>query len=76
MIEILDEAADFNTSQKVADQAKMVFKKSWFSDIEIIKIFGLVSHGEYDEQELLKRDKTQNTENLIFTEPSINTNTK
>ena len=30
--------ARFNTSQRLAEQAKMILRKDWFSDLEILEI--------------------------------------
>ncbi len=39
MIEIWKEAGNFTTtSQRLADQARMILKKSWLSDVEIMEI--------------------------------------
>ena len=40
MIEIQAESARFNTSQKLANQARMILKKGWFPDFKILEICG------------------------------------
>ena len=37
MIEIWSKSAKSNISQKPADQERLVWKKSWFYDIEILE---------------------------------------
>ena len=47
MIEIWAESARFNiTSQKLADQARIILKKGWFSDLEILEIYEQVNREE------------------------------
>ena len=38
MIEIWTESAWFNISQRLADQARMILNKCWFSDLEILEV--------------------------------------
>ena len=40
----------------------MILKKSWFSDLEIVEIFGQVSHEEHAQEEHPKRAETKNTD--------------
>ena len=41
MIEIWTEFAKFNTTnQRLADQVRMILKKVWFSNLEILEIYG------------------------------------
>ena len=71
MREIWEEAANFKTtSQKLAEQARMILKKGCFSKLEKIEICGQVSHKEYDQQEQCKRDETQNMKNQNLREPN------
>ena len=50
MIEILAEFAKFNTTnQRLADYARIVLKKSLFSDLKIINLCGLVICEEYSQ---------------------------
>ena len=38
VIEIWQECASFQTSQRLADQVRTIIKKCWFSDLEILEI--------------------------------------
>ena len=49
------------TSQILADQARMILKKSWFSDLEILEICKRVSSEKY-EQDSTRCIETLNTE--------------
>ena len=51
MIEIWVNSARFHTSQHLADQAKMLFKKSWFCDHEIQEI----NREEYQQDSLTQK---------------------
>ena len=44
MIEVRTKSARFNTSQRLSDQARMILKKGWFSDPEILEIGGNACH--------------------------------
>ena len=46
MIEIWQECADFQTSQKLADQVRTIIKKGWFSDLEILKIHQKINNEQ------------------------------
>ena len=46
-----------------ADQARLIWKKVWFSDIEILGICGQISCEGYEEDPLI-RIETLNTEKL------------
>ena len=47
----------------------MILKKDWFSDFEILKICGHVSHEEYQQNPPI-RTETQNPENQNTADPS------
>ena len=47
MIEIWVESAKFNTSLRLADEARLILKKGWFSDLKILKVCGQVNREEY-----------------------------
>ena len=83
MIEIWTESAKFNTSQRFADQARIILKKGWFSNLEILWVWRHVPSKEYEQepstwietlniekQKLLNRIETQNIENQTTTDPS------
>ena len=72
MINILAESSIF--SRRQTDQVRMRLKKGWFSDLEIVEIFGRINSEEYEQdpptrietlnikkQEPLNRIETQNT---------------
>ena len=46
MIEIWANSTRFNTSQRHADQARMILKKISFSDLEILELGGKVNREE------------------------------
>ena len=46
MIKIWAECTKFNTSYRLADQARLILKKGWFSDFEILEICGQLSCQE------------------------------
>ena len=50
----------YTASQRLADQAKMILKKGWFSDLEILEIYQL-NREEYQENPT-NRTETLNTE--------------
>ena len=54
MIEFWTESAKFNTSQRLSDQARMIFTKDWLKNLEILKIFGQVNSEEYEQDPLSK----------------------
>ena len=83
MIEIWAVSAQFNAiSKRLADQARMILMKGWFSDLEIIEIYQQVKREEYqqnliyietlnaEKQEAPNRIETQNKEKRKFTHPS------
>ena len=48
MIEIWIESVKFDKSnQRLADPGRMILKKGWFSDLEILEIWRMVSCEEY-----------------------------
>ena len=78
MIEILAECGriQLNTSQKLADQVRIILKKSWFPDVEALENCEQLNSEEYNQDPLslikkLKAEKlddfyrieTQKTEN-------------
>ena len=52
MIEMFVECARFNTRLKIADQATMIFKEGWFSDLETQEICRQISHEDYAQEPL------------------------
>ena len=48
------------TSQRLADQTRMISKKDWFSDLEILEISAQVNNKE-SEQDPPNRIEIQNT---------------
>ena len=63
------EPTKFNTSQRLADQVRLIFKKGWLSDQEILKICGQVDSEEHNQREFPKQIETQNIENRITIKP-------
>ena len=60
MIEIWEAAANFNTrNQRLEDHIKMILKKGWFSDFEMMEINRQLSREKYDQQ--LKRNEKLKT---------------
>ena len=49
---------------------RIILKKGWISDFEILKICREVNCEEYNQEEHLTQIETQNTENLNSTEPN------
>ena len=49
MTEICAESIRFNTSQRLADQARMLLKKGWFSNLEILEIYQQVNREKYQQ---------------------------
>ena len=47
MKEIWTDSTRFNTSEKLADQKRMILKKGLFSDLEILEICGQINREEY-----------------------------
>ena len=69
MVEIWTESAKFDTSQRLADQTRLILRKGWLFwpwDTSC----GQVNFEEHAQWELPKRIGTQNIENQITTEPS------
>ena len=62
-----------NTSQRLADQPKLILKKGWFSGHEILEICGQINSEEYTQRELSKQVEILNTENQTITDPSTTT---
>ena len=57
MIKIYAECTRFNTtSQGLADQVRMILKKGWFSDLEILKICGQLNSEEYEQVPLTQTE--------------------
>ena len=47
MIDILQECASFQrTRQRLADQVKMIMKKGWFSDLQILEIHQKINNRQ------------------------------
>ena len=46
MIEILQQCASFQTSQRLADQVRTMVKKGWFSDLEILEIHQKINNQQ------------------------------
>ena len=62
MIEILEKFAKFETTTQIlADQARMIIKKGWFSDLEILGILQLINR-ESSQQVRNTRIEIINTE--------------
>ena len=51
MMEIWTESGKFNTSQRLADQARLILKKHCLSDLEILKVYGQINHEEHNQRE-------------------------
>ena len=68
MIKIWTESFKSDTSQRIADQATMILKKGWFSDIEILEICGEVSREGYPQEN--PKQAWRNIENQNIKEPS------
>ena len=58
MMEIRAESTKFNTSLRIADQARMILKKSLFTDLNMLEKWGKVSLKEYAQEELSTRTET------------------
>ena len=65
MVEIWTESAKYNTSQRLTDQARLILKKSWLSDLDTLEICGQVNCWEHIQRGLLWRMETQNIKNQI-----------
>ena len=77
MSEIWVEPAKFKTSPRFIDQARIILKKSWFSDLEILKIFGHLSCEVYEQSPLLElKCKILKTKTLHNRHHNINVNTR
>ena len=64
MIKILAESAGFDeTSERLTDQTKMILRKSWLSDFQMLDICGQIICEEYAQGKPSTRTETQNTEN-------------
>ena len=51
MIEIWAESIRYNTiSQRLVDQARMILKKGWLSDFEILEMYTHLSCEEYEQE--------------------------
>ena len=57
-MDIWRKSAKFNTRQRLADQVKLILKKGWLSDQEILKICEQENREEYTQKEPLPEDKT------------------
>ena len=73
MVEILKEFAEFNTSQRLADQVRLILKKGWYSDLEIQEIFWQVNSEKYIQSKPPRRVEILNFENQTIENPSIAT---
>ena len=51
VIEIRTEFAKFNTSQRIANQAKMILKKDWLFDLEVLEICWQLNREEQSQRE-------------------------
>ena len=50
MREVWAESSRFDTtSQRLADQARMILRNGWSSDLKILEISGQVNNEEYDQ---------------------------
>ena len=67
-MEIWIESAKFITGQKLADQARLILKKDWLSDQEILGLCRLVNREEHTQRELSTRIETQYSENKMTAE--------
>ena len=65
-MKILEESAEYYTTQRLANKERMILKKCFFSDIWIIEICGQEHRQEYTQQ-----TETQIIENQTETESSI-----
>ena len=63
MSEIWTESAKFDTIHRLVDQARLILKKGWLSDLEILEICGQVNREEHIQRKPHKRIETQNIEN-------------
>ena len=55
MIEILTESARFNaTSQRLADQARKISKKGWFSDAKMLETCEQVNREDFKQSPLIR----------------------
>ena len=68
--EIWAEFAKFNTSQRLTEKARMILKKGWFTDLEILEICRRLKCKEYTQRESSKRIESQDIEKQTITEPS------
>ena len=44
------ESTKSSTGQRLANQTRMSLKKGWFSDLEILKIWGHVGYDKYEQE--------------------------
>ena len=51
MIEILTESTKFNTSQRLAEQVRLILKKGRLSELEILELCGYVNCEENTQRE-------------------------
>ena len=72
-IEIWAESARFNTNQKLANQARRILKKCWFSGFEILEICRHVNREKYEQEPPIRIYETINTEKQ---EPPTRTDTQ
>ena len=52
IIEIRAESTRFNTSQRLVDQLRIILKKGWFSDLEMLEMCKQVNRKEYQQAPL------------------------
>ena len=73
MLQIWNDNNNFNTtSQRLADQARMILNKKFFSDLEIIEISGQENQGIQIYQETTKQnDQHAGNQNLV--QPTLTT---
>ena len=59
IIEICKKYAKSNKNQRLADQIKIILKKGWFSNVEILETFGQVRLEGYIQKESPTQIDTQ-----------------
>ena len=73
MLQIWNDNNNFNTtSQRLADQARMILNKKFFSDLEIIEISGQENQGIQTYQETTKQNN-QHAGNQNLAQPTLKT---
>ena len=66
MIQVWRESTKFNLTS-LADQARKIWKKGWFSDLEILEICEQVPREENTQREPSERIETKTIENETIT---------